>query len=51
MKRNLFAELTEGFAALKVQRDGKRTLRTHAIKKKPAPNLTGKHTIKRLAAV
>ena len=29
MKRNLFSELTEGFDALKAQREGKRTLRTN----------------------
>jgi hypothetical protein len=29
VKRNLFSELTEGFDALKAQRGGKRTLRTH----------------------
>jgi hypothetical protein len=28
VKRNLFAELTEGFDALKAEREGKRTLRT-----------------------
>ena len=32
MKRNLFAELTEGFDALKAHRERKRTLRTHAVK-------------------
>ena len=31
MKRKLFAELTEGFDALKAEREGKRTLRTHAV--------------------
>lgn len=34
-KRDIFAELTEGFEALKDQRDGKRTLRTHAVELKP----------------
>jgi putative transcriptional regulator len=39
-KRNLFDELTEGFDALRDQRAGKQTLRTHAIKAKPAPKIT-----------
>ena len=30
-KRDLFAELSEGMAALAEARQGKRTLRTHAI--------------------
>lgn len=40
-KRNLFDELAEGFDALADQRVGKRTLRTHAVKAKPAPKVTG----------
>jgi putative transcriptional regulator len=36
-KRNLFNELMEGFDALADQRAGKRTLRTHAVKQRPAP--------------
>jgi putative transcriptional regulator len=36
-KRKLFDELMEGFSALADQRAGKRTLRTHALKSKPAP--------------
>ena len=39
-KRDLFAELTEGFEALAASRKGKRTLRTHAIEYKPAPKIT-----------
>ena len=39
MKRNLFDELSEGFDALAEQRQGKRTLRTHEVKMKPAPEL------------
>jgi putative transcriptional regulator len=35
-KRNLFNELMEGFDALADQRAGKRTLRTHAVKQRPA---------------
>ena len=38
-KRNLFDELVEGFDALADQRAGKRTLRTHAVKPKPVPQI------------
>lgn len=38
-KRNLFDELVEGFDALADQRAGKRTLRTHAVKPKPVPEI------------
>ena len=38
-KRNLFDELMEGFDALAEQRAGKRTLRTHAVKPKPVPEI------------
>jgi hypothetical protein len=31
MKRKLFPELARGFDALKAHREGKRTLRTHAV--------------------
>lgn len=34
-KRDIFAELTEGFEALKEQRTSKRTLRTHDVELKP----------------
>ena len=34
-KRDIFAELTEGFDALKEQRIGKRTLRTYEVQAKP----------------
>lgn len=34
-KRDIFAELTEGFEALKDQRTGKRTMRTHAVELLP----------------
>lgn len=40
MKRNLFAELTEGFAALAEDRDGKRTLRTHKVAARPVQAIT-----------
>ena len=39
-KRHLFTEIAEGFDALRDERDGKRTLRTHAIKARPAPGIT-----------
>jgi len=45
MKRNVFSELTEGFGALKAAREGKLTLRTHAIKRKPAAAVTAKELV------
>lgn len=45
-KRDLYAELTEGFDALADQRAGKRTLRTHVVKVKPAPKITGRELAK-----
>ncbi len=39
-KRNLFAELAEGFDALAEERAGKRTLRTHVVEAKPAPEVS-----------
>lgn len=39
-KRNLFDELMEGLDALADQRAGKRTLRTHAVKSKPVPEIS-----------
>jgi putative transcriptional regulator len=39
-KRDLFAELSEGVEALAGARQGKRTLRTHAVEYKPAPTVT-----------
>ena len=45
-KRDLFAELSEGMAALAEARQGKRTLRTHAIEYKPAPKVTPKELIR-----
>ena len=41
-KRDLFDELTEGFKALSDQRAGKRTLRTHLVKSKPAPRISAR---------
>ena len=40
-KRDLFAELGEGMTALAEVRQGKRTLRTHAVEYKPAPGRIG----------
>jgi putative transcriptional regulator len=45
-KRDVFAELTEGMAALAESREGKRTLRTHAVEFKPAPTVTPKELIR-----
>ncbi|OSI40803.1 transcriptional regulator, partial [Bradyrhizobium canariense] len=39
-KRNLFAEIAEGFDALSDARTGKQTLRTHEVEMKPAPEIT-----------
>lgn len=39
-KRNLFAEIAEGLDALADVRTGKRTLRTHEVDMKPAPDVT-----------
>ena len=39
MKRNLFEELNEGFDALAEQRQGKRTLRTHAVETRPVHDM------------
>ena len=46
MKRNLFVELSEGFDALKANREGKLTLRTHAVEKKTAPTVTAKQLVR-----
>lgn len=39
-KRNLFAEIAEGFGALTEERAGKGTLRTHGVELMPAPEVT-----------
>jgi putative transcriptional regulator len=39
-KRNLFAELTEGFDALASARKGKKTLRTTVVELKPAVEIS-----------
>ena len=44
-KRNLFAELAEGFDALAEERAGKRTLRTHVVEAKPSPEVTAEELL------
>lgn len=44
-KRNLFAEIAEGFEALAEEREGKRTLRTHEVEARPAPEVTANELI------
>ena len=45
-KRDLFAELTEGVHALGEAREGKRTLRTHAVELDPAPKVTPQELVR-----
>lgn len=45
-KRNLRAELGEGIRALEQQRLGKRTLRTHTVEYRPAPQVSPKDVIR-----
>ncbi len=45
-RRNLFDELSEGMEALAEARQGKRTLRTHAVEYKPAPTVTPQELIR-----
>ena len=45
-RRNLFAELSEGMTALAQARQGKRTLRTHAVEFKPAPEITARELVR-----
>ena len=44
-RRNLFAEITEGIDALAQERTGKRTLRTHEVEARPAPEVTAAELI------
>jgi putative transcriptional regulator len=44
--RDLFAELSEGVAALADERQGKRTLRTHTVEDRPAPSVTPEELIR-----
>ncbi len=45
-RRDLFAELSEGMSALAEARLGKRTLRTHAVEFKPAPEVTPQELVR-----
>ena len=45
-RRDLFAELSEGMGALAQARGGKRTLRTHAVEYKPAPEVTPRELVR-----
>jgi putative transcriptional regulator len=45
-KRNLFAELSEGMKALAEARQGKRTLRTHAVEFKAPPDVTPRELVR-----
>jgi putative transcriptional regulator len=44
-KRNLYSELVEGFDALAEERTGKRTLRTHDVELKSAPEISADEVI------
>ena len=44
-KRNLFAEIAEGFDALASERDGKQTLRTHKVEVQPSPEVSMKSPV------
>jgi putative transcriptional regulator len=45
-KRDLFAEIIEGFEALAEHRASKRTLRTHVVTIKPPPKITARELAK-----
>ena len=45
-KRNLFAELRGGVAALTEARAGKRTLRSHVVEFRPAPEMTPREVLR-----
>jgi putative transcriptional regulator len=45
-RRDLFGELMEGISALESARRGKRTLRTHSVIYKPAPELTPEELVR-----
>ncbi|HIJ63931.1 MAG TPA: transcriptional regulator [Rhodospirillaceae bacterium] len=44
-KRNLFAELAEGFDALATERKGKLTLKRHTVEAQPAPEVTASEVV------
>jgi putative transcriptional regulator len=45
-KRDLFVELREGVTALAEAREGKRTLRSHAVEFRPAPEMTPREVLR-----
>jgi putative transcriptional regulator len=45
-KRDLFAELREGVTALAEAREGKRTLRSHAVEIRPPPEMTPREVLR-----
>ena len=45
MKRKLFDEINEGFAVLKDAREGKLTLRQHALEVKNSPTVSSKELV------
>jgi putative transcriptional regulator len=45
-KRDLFAEISEGMTALAEERQGKRTLRTHAVEFKAPPEVTPRELLR-----
>jgi putative transcriptional regulator len=45
-KRDVFGELKEGVAALAEARQGKRTLRTHVVEYRPAPEMTPREVVR-----
>ncbi|MGQ0655327.1 MAG: helix-turn-helix domain-containing protein [Betaproteobacteria bacterium] len=45
-KRNLFAEVAEGMTALAQARQGKRTLRTHAVEFKDPPTVSPQELVR-----
>jgi len=45
VKRKLVEEIAEGFEALAQQRQGKRTLRTHALELKPPPEVRARDLV------
>ena len=44
-KRNLFAEIAEGFASLEEERAGKLTLRTHTVSVRAAPTISAQEVL------
>ena len=44
-KRNLFAEISEGFVALADERTGKKTLRTHKVEIQPVLEVTAEELV------